>query len=289
MKYLFETENTLLQIDRIEFTQCPEPSLNGEYLFAKIISKTENCDLMIDIGASNSLYPKIFNDLQCILVDTVNLPNYENSYAIKNTVGQNDDQVKLDDLIRDCSNVFMKIDTNGFEQDILSTLKKENFNKIRCLQFEYDCMWPGGAAQLNDVLNAIPFNDFFVIEFDGLKKLELPVKDNLYRNIVCGNIDFQAVSHSMNSQSIYGNLSDTHWVHPDSETQDKLNLLLIVMKNELHKYTQKRRLGLHNTPLFGASLLQKRKRYSPIRILESRLRILEFKRLRKKINKDCIR
>lgn len=224
----------------VEVASCPDPKINGEVAFANSLKEVHDFDVIIDVGASNSPYVEMFQDKELILFDTRGISDFSNTKTVTKFVGTKKGQELLRDYISSDKKYFIKIDVNGSEMDVIKTMKTSNFDNIICLQFEYDKMWKDNNCKLIDAINLLPYDDFYCVEHNGLRKLTSYPDDSMYRNIVCGNINFDKISTLMNAKSILKN-GKTQWNESDYGVRELFYSLKWWSENELKKYTAERR------------------------------------------------
>ena len=241
-------KDKIINFQWVEIASCPNPELNGEYTFTQILKKSCKFDTVIDVGASNSIYPEIFPNQNVLLFDVHNIDiNSKNVTAIKKYIGFEEDQVKLDDYLIDNNRYFIKIDVNGFEKNVIKTISNSKKESIVCLQFEYDCMWRDTNSKLQEVVELLPFDKFYSIEHNGLREIVSFEDDYMYRNIICGNLNFDYIDSQMKKESLLS-AEQTIWDGNNPIIDEYVNKVIWWSKNEIRKYTEQRR-RLTNFPL----------------------------------------
>jgi hypothetical protein len=254
-------DDRIINFQWVEVASCPNIILNGEYLFSKIIENFCNFDVVIDVGASNSIYPKMYPNKKVILFDDHGIDDMpSNAIMVNKFVGMGVDEVKLSSFIKKNTQYFVKIDINGHEKIVLDTLNNIDYKQISCLQFEYDTMWRDSNFSLKDVIDQLPFSEFYTIEHNSLRKLTSFNDDYMYRNIVCGDFDFEKVSLEMNKTAVLSR-DELLWDGNIPEVNDFINKVMWWSRNEIRKYTKERRMCTNfplSTFVINKTIIKKR-------------------------------
>jgi len=181
---------------------CCHDNYNGEMrLLDSIISNTEKKCHIFDVGATGSTFPNHVNNNDVHLFD----PEFIESHAEHEcTLYRHDVNYKRDSVhvnkyalgpdennsikkYCDENNIteieFLKIDTDGYDMEILKGCKNIN---LKYLQFEYDINYIKNECNVNDIFNHLKDWYFFYIKPEGLIEITKnnPFKhDYVYCNI----------------------------------------------------------------------------------------------------------
>ncbi len=244
------------QFDWIEVASLPDYSINGELYFAKALKSLYDIDQYIDVGGAviSACGQSPLNIMNCksIVIDTHSLPPSDDQIkSIYGLVGK--DHAHQLDFLLDGRNIFIKIDVDGNDLDVLHTLNSGWHGSVDphlvAVQFEYDFHWSSKGISLQDAYEHLPYDDFYAIEHNGLTKIDMPLAegDYNYRNVVCGEFNQTAISNKMNEMAI---LKANELIHSDSQSIAFVDKIMWWHNNELRKgNTAKRRKDIypHNT------------------------------------------
>lgn len=172
---------------KVEIFQNPDGRMNGELHFLESLLRTSFISWYLDIGASYPPYDvDVFSpETKAILIDNNGLPDStKNSMSIKGLIDNNELGIGTIFDTFSLKNVFLKIDTDQNQTNLLKAISDKNWKKISVIQFEYD-FWHKSQNQIEFVLSKLNSKKCFVISSFGL--LELPqahYDDSLYKNVV---------------------------------------------------------------------------------------------------------
>ena len=223
----------------VEIYQCPLPELNGELTFSKAIGNLFNIDVVIDVGAANSYLPKYFDKAKRIFLFDKHAMNHrhKNVLNIHQFVGTGEDQLKLKDFHIEDYKHFYKIDTDGYDFDVIKTIDDNHFQDISFLQFEYDFHWQEKNFNIVDCIMYLRkyYKNFFYIQFNKLVRANIydlsyePFNKIGYKNIVCTNHSETDINIEMNR------------LHPDLDNSFYHKLKDVAIKDLEKQNTAKRR------------------------------------------------
>lgn len=119
---------------KVEIFQNPDGRMNGELHFLKSLLRTNLIEWYLDIGASYPPYDiDVFSpETKAILIDNNGLPNStQNSISIKGLIDKN--ALSIDTIFDTFSlkNVFLKIDTDENQTNLLKAISDKNWKKYR--------------------------------------------------------------------------------------------------------------------------------------------------------------
>jgi FkbM family methyltransferase len=149
-----------------------EPNLQNYQIICEKFKSNKEIEVF-NLGLSNSnsklTYYNIINSQSTIrgISGFVFRPIYNNYNYSKIEI----DVVKLDDVIKENID-FIKIDTEGFELNVIEGCEKLLTNKkIKFLQFEYGGTFKDKNISLNDIISFLKKYDYVVYNIDKNEKL----------------------------------------------------------------------------------------------------------------------
>ena len=202
------------------FNNC-NASTNGEMLLWSVLKP--NCKVMFDVGCREDDYyvkhqnetqfhlfephPSFFNVIASkvsaysnVKVNNIGLgstesiiPYYEKAQSFVNRWNESPSRAipitTIDTYCTD-NNInhidFLKIDTEGFEIDVLMGCKNK-LNTITHIQFEYGGTYPDRGVTLSDVYTLLNGRHIFLLGSDGLYHEPLPKEHLQYSNYLATN------------------------------------------------------------------------------------------------------
>jgi len=116
------------------------------------------------------------------------LPYYERAESFVNRFNENPSKhlkiTTLEKYIEDknIKNIdFLKIDTEGFELDVLQSLKSK-ISIVKHIQFEYGGTYPDRGILLKDIYDILKNYHIFIIGPDGIYSRPVPIEHQQYSN-----------------------------------------------------------------------------------------------------------
>lgn len=172
---------------KIELFQIPNPKINGELAFARMLLEEGIIDSIIDIGAANSIYEElheVFRKMDLVCVDDNSLPSSkENVISIQGFVGPGSLDINTTFKVIGSQKIFFKIDTDQNQHEILEQIERKNWNRISVIQFECD-YWHDINTMLRPIKQNMNEFSLYLILFDGLYKVsEEDLQNSLYKNV----------------------------------------------------------------------------------------------------------
>lgn len=231
----------------MEISSLPDPRYNGEKNLVLTLDQLDVFDYIIDVGAAWSMYPTLFPKIHCVMFDqSIASKKTPLHHYVSKLVGTGENQERLSDYILPNRRAFIKIDVDGSEIDVLKTIT--DFTDVAAIQFEYDRHWPEKGHKLETIRQLLPYQDFYAIHHCGLSIIDDFTNDGMYRNILCGNLDFEAIDLEMKKSSLCIVKEEHTSFHTDQSMTFYHHLTNWCEKERLKGNTEKRR-KLRNYPL----------------------------------------
>lgn len=231
----------------MEISSLSNPMYSGEKSLALALDELDVFDYIIDVGAVNSAYPALFPEMYCVMFDrSINNRETLLRRSISKLVGTGENQERLSDYILPNRRAFVKIDVDGSEIDVLKTIT--NFTDVSAIQFEYDRHWPENGHKLETIRELLPYQDFYAIHHCGLSIIDDFTNDGMYRNILCGNLDFEAIDREMKKSDLCIVKEEHTSFHTDQSMSFYYHLVNWTNQERSKGNTKKRR-HLRNYPL----------------------------------------
>jgi hypothetical protein len=236
----------------VEISSLPAPEYNGEKNLAEVLYEVSAFDYIIDVGAGQGglKYGDLFPGAPCLMFDqSIGNMKQGNKQYIERLVGTGNDQAKLEEYLskRRDARAFIKIDVDGSEIDVLKTI--ERFDGISAIQFEYDRHWSERGIELSEILDILPYDNYYAVHHSGLSLIDPLHSDNMYKNILCGELDFVDIDRRMKESKLCHIKKEVTEITEGSAALEFYNQLRRWSSKELHKGNTKKRRGKKGLPL----------------------------------------
>lgn len=224
---------------------CCNPRANGEHKLLEAIFEKDPNGVVLDIGARNSEFPNFAKNHSLHLFDPKFIvePGVDYSKCMINEKALNSTDYTVDDYCKKNTIdeiLFMKIDTDGYDVDVLSGAIN-SIKNTRFIQIEYDIFYLLLKQDVNKIYKLLEGFKIYKITRDGLVHVDKIKEDYIYSNYLFAREDisieacstdveyFKEVFYEMPSESIvtaYNNAT-----HPFASHDVKIDI-----KSYLHKY-----------------------------------------------------
>ena len=234
-----------LYTPRIFIDICCNPHANGEHKLLEAIFEKDPNGVAFDIGARNSEFPNFTKNHSLHLFDPkfIYEPGVDYSKCVINEKALNSKDYTVDDY---CAKnnineiLFMKIDTDGYDVDVLSGAIN-SIKNTKFIQIEYDIFYLLLKQDVNKIYKLLEGFKIYKITRDGLVHVDKIKEDYIYSNYLFAREDisieacsadveyFKKVFYEMSPESVVTAYNNS--THPFYSNDVKIDI-----KSYLHRY-----------------------------------------------------
>lgn len=176
---------------------CCNPRVNGEHAVLKrILADSRGDEVVLDVGATESEFPLFSNTHQFHMFDPVfkemtgvdygrcvinrEYVTANGEWSLYNYCHRHD----LKDIL------FLKVDTDGWDLDVVRGAGKNLLDRIEHIQVEYDMNWLVNRKDFRPLFNMLKQDrTAYKITWNGLRKVDDFVDNHLYTNYLFSKRD----------------------------------------------------------------------------------------------------
>ena len=169
---------------------CCNPRVNGEHaLLRRILADSTGDEVVLDVGATESEFPLFSNTHQFHMFDPVfkEMSGVDYSKCVINkecAVDGGEWSLKEYCARQGVKDIlFMKIDTDGWDLDVIRGVGQDLVDRTEHIQVEYDMNWLVNRKEFRPLFDPLKQGrTAYKISWDGLHKVDDFVDNHLYTN-----------------------------------------------------------------------------------------------------------
>lgn len=182
---------------KFHLSTCCNPRVNGEHaLLRRILADSRGDEVVLDVGATESEFPLFSNTHQFHMFDPafkeMSGVDYSKCVINREYVTARGEQSlyaycqrhHLDDIL------FLKVDTDGWDLDVIRGMGKVLLDRTEHIQVEYDMNWLVNRKDFHTLFDILKRGrTVYKIAWDGLHKVDTFVDNHLYTNYLFSKRD----------------------------------------------------------------------------------------------------